>query len=182
MFSVSKCTTYVHSFCRIVPLLVPEERTRSSRAFLFAVPRDYPGCKNLRSVCLIVRISGRFFGPLISASELDFFCDARCDFRVPCYFWTTRRANEAENSVFDATTWFPDAIFCLHGANRIIDGNCQTKSTGGDSLFMRHVDTSLRLQLMRTVDLEFACHSSRFVCPDLARYFLRWLILTLRMD
>lgn len=84
-----------------------------ARARLFTLVR-LSGRKNLRSACLIARISGRFFGPLIPTGELAcvrrFFRGARCDLRFPRigrYFdnddGKTWRANEAENSVLDAT-------------------------------------------------------------------------------
>lgn len=83
-------------------------------------------CKNLRSAYLIVRISGRFFGPLISASELNFFCDARDATSVSLVTWTTRRGaltrRKTQRSMQRRD--FRTRFSARAGWIEIIDGNC----------------------------------------------------------
>jgi len=56
----------------------PFLKNKPARARSLFVRVRLSGRKNLRSACLIARISGRFFGPLIPAGELArisrFFC------------------------------------------------------------------------------------------------------------
>lgn len=126
-------------------------KNKCARARSLFVPVRLSGRKNLRSACLIARISGRFFGPLIPAGELArvrrFFRSARRDLRFPRigrYFdnddGKTRRANEAENSVLDATSVEIVVTSCPHRANRIIDGNFQTRN-----MWTLHVARGLEL-------------------------------------
>lgn len=136
--------------------------SHGTRAIFLFVSVRLSSRKNLRSACLIVRISSRFSGPLISTGKFQFVlnyffprCATRLAFSCVSIVTSTtttrreRRANEPEHPTFDIAVSCGDFrhdflhISYVYRTNRIIGANCQSKTRRG--LFVWHVDASLRL-------------------------------------